>query len=337
VGKWWSVLFGVVMFACGALFVVAPMVGWWLPIGVSTHSDDVDRLFYIILAITGFFFVLTEAILVVFMYQYAGRPEGGHVLGAHPFQEKVYSTTFFKRIFRPVSALLHNQHRVELAWTVVPAVILLYIAFAQVSTWLEIKDKAKLREILERKQFPVQIEVSARQFEWRVRYPSSERLEKWLNQTSDKNVVDDFNSFPRYPQQDDVRLVNEVHLWKGHTLLLQLSTIDVIHSFNIPHMRVKQDALPGKVIPVWFTPTRANTRYDVKEKVWKDAIDVETGREDRSNYRWEIACAELCGWGHHRMIGRVYVHETREDFFTWLKQMEQKQGLPQKQKIIAAR
>jgi cytochrome c oxidase subunit 2 len=355
VGKWWSVLFGVVMFACGALFVVAPFVVddnghaiWWLPLGVSTHSDRVDNLFYIILGITGFFFILTEAILVVFMFQYAGKPGGGHVFGAHPFQEKVYWTSFFKRIFRPVSAILHNQHRVEIAWTLVPSVILLYIAFAQVHTWLDIKDKSKLESILRGQQFPIQIEVSARQFEWRVRYPSSERLESWLNRTSEPSVVKDFKSFANNPQQDDVRLVNEIHLWKDHTLLVQLKTIDVIHSFNIPHMRVKQDALPGKVIPVWFTPNRANTRYDDKTRIWQDGIDVEArpgGPPDPSNYRWEIACAELCGWGHHRMIGRVYVHENREAFITWLKQVEQKQGLPKAlarnhqpdAKIIAAR
>jgi cytochrome c oxidase subunit 2 len=348
VGKWWSVLFGVVMFACGALFVVAPFVTetdangnvhaiWWLPQGVSTHSGDVDRLFYIILGITGFFFILTEAILVVFMFQYAGKPDGGHVFGTHPFQERVYWTAFFKRMFRPVSAILHNQHRVELTWTLIPAVILLYIAFAQVGAWLEIKDKSR-QPTIGGKQVPIQIAVSARQFEWRVRYPSSERLEKWLNKgKADPKVVEDFNSFARYEQLDDVRLVNEVHLWKEQTMLLHLSTIDVIHSFNIPHMRVKQDALPGKVIPVWFTPTRANTRYNAKTKVWEDGIDIETGRNDRSNYRWEIACAELCGWGHHRMIGRVYVHENRETFITWLKQVEQQQGLPKEKKIIAAR
>ena len=64
-GKWWSVLFAVVMLACGGLFFVAPFVGWWLPEGVSTHAWDVDMLFYIILGITGlFFFRYTERHMV---------------------------------------------------------------------------------------------------------------------------------------------------------------------------------------------------------------------------------------------------------------------------------
>ena len=72
-GKGWSVLFGVVMLACLGLFVAAPFVGWWLPMPVSQHAPRVDRLFYIILFITGFFFVLTEALLVIFMWLYAGN------------------------------------------------------------------------------------------------------------------------------------------------------------------------------------------------------------------------------------------------------------------------
>jgi len=86
VGKWWSVLFGVVMAACLGLFVAAPFVGWWLPEGVSTHAFRVDRLFYIILFITGFFFVLTESLLVIFMWLYAGTPKGApkaHADGEH--------------------------------------------------------------------------------------------------------------------------------------------------------------------------------------------------------------------------------------------------------------
>ena len=312
-GKWWSLLFGVVMLACLALFVMAPSHGWWLPPGMSTHSEDVDFLFYIILYITGFFFILTEAILIVFMFRYAG----------HPGPAKAAPSTG-PNIFQKMFPFLRDQHHVEMAWTVVPAAILLYIAFAQVPAWLRIKDRSKT-PTFGGKQVPIQVEVSARQFEWHVRYPSSERLEKWMKNEG----KEDFKSFgvfhngqPKYKQIDDVPAVNEIHLWKGQTILVHLNTLDVIHSFNIPFMRVKQDALPGKTIPVWFTPTHANTRFDDKKQRWVDGINMETGKEDHKFYRWEIACAELCGWGHHRMIGRIYVHETQDDFFKWLKKTE---------------
>ena len=320
-GRGWSILFAVTMVICGASFVAAPFVGWWLPEAVSTHAWDVDFLFYIILAITGFFFILTEALLVVFMFQYAGQPgQRSHVFGHHPQQKKVFWTSFFKSIFRPLSAILHNQHRVEMAWTLVPAAILLYIAFAQVGTWANVKYQSRMATYMQG-QTPVQVEVSARQFEWRVRYPSYTRTKQWIENKIDIKNDTDFTSFAKAPHQDDVHLVNAVHTFVGRPILVQLRSIDVLHSFNIPHMRVKQDAVPGKTIPVWFTPTKAHTKK--KDERWLDGYNPVTKAFGDDKQIWDIACAELCGWGHYRMIGRLYVHETQADFLDWLRSAEQ--------------
>jgi cytochrome c oxidase subunit II len=334
VGKGWSVLFGVVMALCGLMFVVAPFVGWWLPLRASTHAWDIDLLFYIILGITGFFFILTEAILVVFMWKYAARSpsEPPHVFGHHAEEKKVFWTTFFKRIARPVSRILHNQHRVELAWTLVPAAILLYIAFAQVGTWAEAKYKSRMPVAGKRDAVgnpealpPVHVVVSARQWEWRMRYPGPA---VWDAMQKDKDAARGWAKAAmnlREPgQQDDLHLANELHAIKGRPVVAYVSTLDVIHSFNVPQMRVKQDALPGRVIPAWFVPSHANCtkvkgrwvdghRFDPEQKKWV---------ED-SSHIWEIACAELCGANHYRMIGKVYVHETLEDFNEWLRHTEQ--------------
>jgi cytochrome c oxidase subunit 2 len=70
-----------------------------------------------------------------------------------------------------------------------------------------------------------------------------------------------------------------------------LSSLDVIHSFGLPQMRVKQDAIPGIEQRIWFTPTQ-------------------TGE-------WEIACSQLCGLGHYRMRG-FYSVQTQADFDAWL-------------------
>ena len=74
-------------------------------------------------------------------------------------------------------------------------------------------------------------------------------------------------------------------------ILVQLKSMDVLHSFFIPNLRIKQDAVPGMKIPVWFKATE--------------------------NGQFDIVCAELCGWGHYKMKGRVTV-ESREDFDRWL-------------------
>jgi cytochrome c oxidase subunit 2 len=328
------------MFACGALWIASAFIpSWWLPPVYSTHGGDIDTLYFIILGITGFFFVLTEALLVVFMWKYAGRPGGQHVFGHHAEEKKVFWTSFFKSIARPVSAFLHNQHRVELAWTLVPAAILLYIAFAQVGTWAEAKYKSRMpvadkidKVVNPKGAVPVRAAISARQFEWRVRYPSLAAWRKWRENTDAGRVAAKkwarLTSRPGYiGEADDVHVPNELHLIKGRPVVVYMSTLDVIHSFNVPHMRVKQDTLPGRVIPVWFCPTDSNTAR-IKDRMtgltrWVDGDGIDDkGKPKNVNKVWEIACAELCGWGHYRMIGKVFVHPDVADFEAWLEHAE---------------
>jgi cytochrome c oxidase subunit 2 len=306
------------MIACAALFVVAPFVGWWLPKGVSSHAADIDFLYYLILAITGFFFILTEALLVYFMFRYAEGEPG-----------EVRSPSAFRNVMKPLTNLFNTATKVEMAWTVVPAVILLYLAFAQVSAWAEVKYKSRLDKMwAPGSSMPLQVALSARQFEWRFRYPNPATWEKWKK---DPKLAE---KWVNNPEIDDVQDVpNELHVIKGRHCVVQLSTKDVIHSFNIPAMRVKQDALPGKTIPVWFKPNESNVFHIMEgTKIirWVDggrvdstgkatgSINPETGRPADHTQVWEIACAELCGWGHYRMVGRVYVHDTEQDFLAWL-------------------
>ena len=161
--KWWSILFGAVMVATVVLWAISPAMGWWLPQNVSTFGHKIDDLFYLILAITGFFFILTEAILVYFLFKYAGIPG-----------------------VRRLPMMSHTaERRLELAWTIVPAGILLYIAVAQIGAWEEIKYYSQMPSTQGQTQ---QMEVSARQFEWRVRYPSPERMKSWEGTPSSPRI-----------------------------------------------------------------------------------------------------------------------------------------------------
>jgi cytochrome c oxidase subunit II len=333
VNKFWGIVFAVVMAACGLSFVVAPWMGWWLPEGVSTHAREVDDLFYVILYITGFFFFLTEAILVAFLFLYSGEPgvaKPQRARGVPP-------------LLSSMGGVLGDPHRIEMLWTLIPAIILLYIAFAQIGVWAEVKYQKNTefgKPDGDKTYVPNQIDVSARQFEWRIRYPSHERFTKWLK--ADKADAADFASFAKIQQADDIHVVNELHTWVGEPTFVFLTTKDVIHSFNIPVMRVKQDALPGKVIPVWFVPTQANTakigdtfvdgmRFkgtldpkDPKQRIYVYKQDA-TGKYDYEKEPanvWDLPCAELCGWGHYRMIGRVYVHPSQEQFVEWLDKVD---------------
>jgi cytochrome c oxidase subunit 2 len=290
VQKLWALLFGAVLAASAGLFVVAPFVpGWWLPSNLCSYGPSTDNLFYLILAFTGFFFFLTEGILVYAMWKYVARP------GAK-------------------STYTHGSHKLELLWTIVPALILLFIAFAQVNTWAHIKYQARMPA-------PEQVfEVTGRQFEWRFRYPTKEKNAEMVKGWEKGQETAAAADWQRNPNADDVHLVNEVHTWKGAKVRFYLKSRDVIHSFFLPHMRIKQDALPGKVIPVWFDTALAdkannlivepNCKYDADAKAW--VMDPDKVKDS------ELACAELCGWGHYKMRGLVYIHESKADYDKWL-------------------
>jgi cytochrome c oxidase subunit 2 len=284
------------------LFIVSPFVpGWWLPKNIATFGGGIDWLFYLILAITGFFFVLTEAILVYNLYRFAAKPG----------QRSTY---------------VHTHHQLEMVWTLVPGIILFVLAIVQIRVWAEVKFQKNMPRPDSKTQ---QMEVTARQWEWRVRYPSAARMASW---EKDAKLAQDFAQSPHI---DDVHVVNEIHVWKGgsepdnrHNVLVHLKTLDVLHSFFLPNLRLKQDALPGKTIPVWFAVIEHNV---------KPIRDSKTGKkrwvESEPSRIWELACAEFCGTRHSMMRGRLFVHENKADFLDWLKHAEAEQNFdlgPQK-------
>jgi cytochrome c oxidase subunit 2 len=91
---------------------------------------------------------------------------------------------------------------------------------------------------------------------------------------------------------DDVKVVDELHVKVNKVYHFKLESADVLHSFSVPSFRLKQDAVPGRVITGWFKPTK-------------------TGKFD-------IQCAEICGIGHGVMRGQLFI-ETDAAHEQWLK------------------
>jgi cytochrome c oxidase subunit 2 len=90
---------------------------------------------------------------------------------------------------------------------------------------------------------------------------------------------------------DDIRTVGELHVEVNKTYHFELVSRDVVHSFAIPSFRLKQDAMPGRVITGWFRPDRVGT--------------------------YDIQCTQMCGIGHGLMAGRIVV-ENAKDHAAWL-------------------
>ena len=252
--KLWSLLFLFVPIFSVVIFVIAPGRGWWLPENICSFGGDVDHLFRMILWIVTIAFLATQSLLVFSLFKYGNR--GG-------------KATF-----------IHTNHRLELGWSVIPTVILVFIAFYQFSTWIHIKSY---------KKFPHQepdAEVLAGQFEWRIRYPGPDG---------------------KLYTEDDITSLNNLHVPVGEDFVIRLRSRDVLHSFFLPNLRVKQDAVPGMEIPVWF-------------KVDPKLVKV----SDEAPAIFDLLCAELCGWGHYKMRGVLTVH-TQAGFDAWLKQRQAEQ------------
>jgi cytochrome c oxidase subunit 2 len=304
--KFWPLLFGIVLAGAFILTAISPMMGWWIPRNVASYGGEIDMLFYVILGVTAFFFVLTEAILVVNMYRYAADPA-----------RKAEFT--------------HGHHRLEMIWTIVPGVLLFLLAVVQINVWAQIKYPSHLIEQFDtgKGEEYLQMEVTTRQWEFRIRYPSPDRLEGWKDKAKAKA---DFEQ--RLPaQRDDVYTVNDVHTWKGQKVIVYLKTRDVNHAFFVPVLRVKQDSLPGRTIPLWFEAVESNVKRNGDQ--WVDG----NGTGD-PEFVWDLVCTHYCGSRHSLMRGKVYVHPTKDDFIAWLKN-EQKNTLrtePEKavEKVAAA-
>jgi cytochrome c oxidase subunit II len=212
-----------------------------LPEGVSTYSPDVDKIFYIILVVTGVAFILTEFLLFLFAFIYRKR-------------EGVRAT------------YTHGNSRLEVVWTVVPAVMLVFLALASRTAWVKIKGSIPKTD--------EEVVITASQFNWEIRYRGADG---------------------QFDTPDDVITSNDMHLPVGEPIRIHLRSKDVIHSFFLPQFRLKQDAVPGVTIDVWLQATRTGT--------------------------FEIACAELCGFGHATMRGQLTVHEPGE-YRAWLQEAQ---------------
>jgi cytochrome c oxidase subunit 2 len=156
----------------------------------------------------------------------------------------------------------------------------------------------------------VVIRVTAEQFAWNVHYPGPDgkfgRTDPKLVSPDNPLGLDKTDPAAK----DDITTINQLNIPVDRPILVRLSTKDVIHSFGLYEMRVKQDAVPGMDTPVWFVPNV--TTADMRAKLGKPDFD------------YEIACSQLCGLGHFRMRGFVTV-QTQAEFAKWLADQEKEQ------------
>jgi cytochrome c oxidase subunit 2 len=257
-GAWW----------CNELFYNKTLLA---QPAASDHGEKIDFMLFITIAVTGVVFLLTQILLFWFAYKYQ-------------FSEK-----------RTVYYFPHNN-KLELLWTVVPAIFLTILVGFGLFYWFKITgDAPKDSQI---------VEITGKQFNWMMRYPGKDnvlgRKNYRLTDASNGNALG--VDWEDGASHDDIE-ATEMHLVVGKPVQLVINAQDVIHDVGLVHFRLKMDAVPGIPTTLWFTPLY--TTAQMKEI---------TGNKD---FVYEISCDQMCGSGHYSMRG-VIVVETQAEYDAWM-------------------
>lgn len=177
-----------------------------------------------------------------------------------------YSLFRYRRREGKKARFLHGNTWSQASWILIPAAIVLvfdlWIDFAGAKAYEKVKGDMPVSDAV--------VQVTGKQFNWIITYPGPDGM---------------------FGTDDDLTRENDLHVPVNKVVKFLLKSEDVIHSFFIPVLRLKQDLVPGRTIEGWFQATESG--------------------------EFEIACAELCGYGHYTMRGVLFVHSDVE-YAKWL-------------------
>jgi len=272
----WSNVMGIIFI----MFLVAGIYGsLWsffvqgnmlLPESASLHGVKTDAMFNVTFGITVIVFFLTQILLFGFAFKY--RNTGKH-----------------KAYFYP-----HNN-TIEKIWTIIPAVVLTVLVITGFFTWREITNSTDVKG-------DINIDVTGHQFAWELRYPGKDGklgAKKYTLVTGTNKLGIDFNDKNSYDDLSADTLVIPVN----HSIRLNISAQDVIHSVYMPHFRVQLNAVPGLPTFFKFTPTILTT--DMRAKT------------ENPKFEYLLYCNKICGGGHYNMQKVVRV-VTDAEYADWL-------------------
>jgi cytochrome c oxidase subunit 2 len=233
-----------------------------LPVNASSHGHEVDMIIYLVHILMIVLFVGWGVYFIVVLFK---------------FRKKKNPKANYKGVTS------HFTTWIEVGVVIIEAVLLLGFS---IPFW------AKQVNAFPKRTDVINVRIIAEQFAWNIHYPGRDGIFGKTNIEFFDKQSNPVGLDPNDPYgKDDITTINQLHFPIGKPAVIQLTSRDVMHSFSLPVMRVKQDVIPGMSIPTWFTPTK-------------------TGQ-------FEIACAQLCGLGHYRMKGFLTIH-TQEDYDAWV-------------------
>lgn len=242
-----------------------------LPVQASTHAGEIDNMISLVHWLMLVLFVGWGIFFVYVLFRFRK--------GAHP-----------RASYEGAKGKVSKG--IEVAIVVIEMVLLVFYA---IPAW------ARRVSNFPSENEAVVVRVIAEQFAWNIHYHGPDG--KFGRTRPELVTADNPIGLDRTDPdaKDDVTTINQLNLPVDRPILVHLLTKDVIHSFGLYEMRVKQDAIPGMSIPVWFIPNRIG--------------------------EYEIACSQLCGLGHFRMRGFVTI-QSQADFTKWFDDQEKQLTTP---------
>jgi cytochrome c oxidase subunit II len=240
---------------------------WWLPVGAAAAAQWIDGQFALTFVLMGIVFLAAQLGLGYIVWKYRDSPSA------------------------PPVSYSHGNTKLEIIWTALTAILFIGLNLMGSTVWASQRFPDRFHPDLEH---AVQVEVTGMQFAWYFRYPGADGTyaktsAKLMDPSAGGEAAVGLDT--NDPSAKDDVVTGTMYLPVNREVDVSLRAVDVIHSFFVPSLRFKQDAVPGLNIHLHFKPTAIG--------------------------EYEIACAELCGLGHYKMHGMVHV-VSQEDFDKWL-------------------
>ena len=236
---------------------------WWFPASITPVGDQIDQQFFLTFIITGIVFVLAQLALawLVFRYRDQGRE----------------------------ARFVRGNHTLEVTWTTITLVVFVALGVMAAHAWGEVHFGGPQPGAL-------QVEVTGLQFQWEFRYAGPDGKFGRINvKDIDASVGNPVGLDPSDPAGKDDIVAPDLYLPVDRPIELMLRSQDVIHSFFVRELRIKQDCVPGLIIPIHFEVNKTGD--------------------------YEVTCNQLCGLGHYHMHAMMHVM-SEADFEQWERKQE---------------
>ena len=267
----------------------------------SEHGQSIDSLMVWTLVLIFIVQIITQFLLYYFSFKYKGK--------------------------KGTKALFYtDNHKLELIWTIIPAIVLTVFITFGLLTWSDVMNMQKNND-------PMVVELYAQQFNWKARYAGTDNvLGKSNVRLIDIDKANILGLDENDPYAADDVITTELHLPVDRPVQFVMRSQDVIHSAYMPHFRAQMNCVPGMVTKFAFTPTVTTEEMRKNPSMIDKVININNIREDKSKdlalkgeepldpyeFDYLLLCNKICGKSHYNMQMKIIV-ETQEEFDNWYK------------------